>query len=128
MYSVQSSTITNNFILSGGSSFHSGDNCFASNNCRGTASWGENPIVLAEGAKWEDIFVSNKGVNIYSDYHLKTGVKLDKGLDGTDIGIYGGSGFSDQALAPIPRIVSKKVDEMTDGTGRLRIEVTVKAN
>ena len=48
-------------------------------------------------------------------------------LDGTDIGIYGGSGFSDEALAPIPRIVSKKVAEQTDGSGKLQIEVTVKA-
>ena len=44
------------------------------------------------------------------------------------VGIYAGDGFDPYALAPIPRIVSKKVAEQTDGSGKLSIEVTVKSN
>ena len=137
MDGINNSTITNNFILSIGSGsnaryVHVGGNCYASNNCVGTGTWAENPIQLDEGTSWTDIFKdykSDKSVTISSDYHLKDSLDVSKfkGTDGTVIGIYGGSSFSDKALAPIPRIVSKKVDEQTDGSGRLQIEVTVKA-
>ena len=70
----------------------------------------------------------HKGCTTSSDYDLKGTWGKGEASDGTDIGIFGGSGFDPKALAPIPRIVSKKVDEQTDGTGRLHIEVTVKSN
>ena len=124
---VSSSTITNNFILNGANT-HRGDNCFASNNCIGTGTWAENPIQLPEKTEWKAVFEAPDGIKITSKYKVLEGSPA-KGaaLDGTDLGIYGGSGFSDEALAPIPRIVSKKVAEQTDGSGKLQIEVTVKA-
>ena len=89
---------------------------------------GDNPVIIDEGVNlWDDVFYANKGVSILSDYRLKGSWGKGKATDGTDIGIYGGTGFKDEALAPIPRIVSKKVDESTDGSGKLQIEVTVKA-
>ena len=129
---ISSSTITNNIFLDWNSG-HTGDNSYASNNCIGTGSWGDNPVVapeMPEGTNlWNVLFGegNNKGVNIFSDYKVKASWAKGKASDGTDIGIYGGTGFSDDALAPIPRIVSKKVAEQTDATGRLRIEITVKA-
>ena len=125
---VYNSTIMNNFILNS-RDILSGDNCYVSYNCIGTGTWGENPIQLDEGKGWDDIFVANKGVTITSNYNFKDDVDKSKfmGTDGTVIGIYGGTGFSDKALAPIPRIVSKKVAEQTDGSGKLQIEITVKA-
>ena len=127
---VSNSTITNNIMLhlNGG---HIGDNCYISNNCNGTKSWGQNPVVAPEGTNlWDDVFgeSNNKGVTIASDYHVQASWAKGAASDGTDIGIYGGTGFSDKALAPIPRIVSKSVDEQSDASGKLTVKVTVKSN
>ena len=126
-YNVNNTSILNNFFLNIGSGI-SGGNCQLLNNCIGTGSMGDNPVIIDEGVNlWDDVFYANKGVSILSDYRLKGSWGKGKATDGTDIGIYGGTGFKDEALAPIPRIVSKKVDESTDGSGKLQIEVTVKA-
>ncbi|MBR1879337.1 MAG: hypothetical protein IJ804_01080 [Prevotella sp.] len=126
---VNNSTITYNFILDG-SSNHRGSTCTILNNCRGTVAWNDNPVVLPENTKWDDVFKANKGVTIASDYHLSDTWAKSKDPDLTGIGIYGSSGndFSDAALAPIPRIVSKKVSETTDAFGQLEVTVTVKGN
>lgn len=124
-------TITNNCLLNPGSGIlSSSNNCIISNNCVGAKEWGDNPQVLEEGKKWEDVFEnynSKNAVSIACSYKLITKWGKGAALDGTELGIYGGSGFDDKALAPIPRIVSKKVAESTDGSGKLQIEVTVKA-
>ena len=126
---INSSTITNNFIFN--NKFESIGNCYISNNCIGTGSWGDNPVVAPEGSNlWDDVFGEghNKGVTIASDYHVQASWAKGAASDGTDIGIYGGSSFSDKALAPIPRIVSKSVDEQSDASGKLTVKVTVKSN
>ena len=125
---VSSSTIAYNYILDGKHT-HRGDDCYASHNCIGTGSWADNPAVLPANTKWENVFVAHKGVTIASDYHLNDTWAKSKDPDLSGIGIYGVSGndFSDKALAPIPRIVSKKVDESSDGSGILEVTVTVKA-
>lgn len=125
---VSNSLITNNFLLDP-SSIHRGPSCSILNNCIGTGSWGEECIQLDEGKSWDDVFGenNNKGVSIKSDYSIKGKWGKNAGTDGKDIGIYGGSGFKPNALAPIPRIVSKEVDEHTDGSGKLQIKVTVRA-
>ena len=105
--------------------------CYISSNCIEKSEWGEECKTLEEGQTFDDIFKANKGVKVSSNYHLKDNIDKSKfiGSDGTEIGIYGGSGFSeDKSLAPIPRIVSKEVGEQTDGSGRLTIKVTVKSN
>ncbi|MBR6979356.1 MAG: hypothetical protein IKH88_05930 [Prevotella sp.] len=128
---VYNSSITNNFFVN---AFYVKDSsgCYVSHNCIGTASWDwdENPITLDEGQTWDDVFGANnnKGVTIASDYTIKKKSSKFLGTDGTTIGIEGGStGFDPNALAPIPRIISKKVDEQSDASGKLTIEVTVKA-
>lgn len=129
LYQVKNSSIAYNFLLNPGNQTHSGDNCYKDHNCAGSKSWGDNPAVLSKDTKWETVFKAPKGVTIASDYHLTETWAKSKDPDLTGIGIYGESGndFSDTALAPIPRIVSKKVAEQTDGSGKLQIEVTVKA-
>jgi hypothetical protein len=131
LQSVNNSSITNNFLLDP-SSVHSGSNCYISNNCLKSYPFGENPILIQnDGSEitWENVFVENKGVQISSNYNLAGDWGKGQATDGSDIGIYGGSGFKEEkSLAPIPRIVSKKVDEHTDGSGMLHIEVTVKAD
>ncbi len=125
-YEVFNSTIKNNFFLAWVNPKSSSGN-IESNNCIGTRSRGDNPVIIDEGVKlWDDVFYANKGVSILSDYRLKGSWGKGKATDGTDIGIYGNIAEK-KDLTPIPRIVSKKVDESTDGSGKLQIEVTVKA-
>ena len=126
---VKNSSIMNNFILERSIS---GENSYINRNCfkgSGYSGVDETPITLDDGKTWGDIFRSHKGVSMASDYRLKDGVDKSKfkGTDGTTIGIEGGSGFDPDALAPIPRIVSKKVDEQSDASGKLTINVTVKS-
>ena len=124
---VDASTISYNYLMDP-QGVHYGSGSTALNNCIGTGSWGDNPVILPDGTKWGDIFKAPKGVNIMSDYHLTDTWAKSKDPDLSELGIYGGgTGFSDKALAPIPRIVSKEVAEQTDGSGKLEIKVTVKA-
>ena len=46
------------------------------------------------------------------------------GQDGTPIGIYGGTGFSE--YPSIPRITSKTIDSSTDAGGKLNVKIAVK--
>ncbi len=127
---VNASFITNNFILQEPANYysaHNGSECQISNNCINPGSWGNDPIVLDDGITWDDVFYENKGVSIYSDYRLKGSWGKNAATDGTNIGIYGNIAYK-KDYAPIPRIVSKKVDEQTDGSGKLKVEVKVKAN
>ncbi len=84
--------------------------------------WGDDCVNIGE-IEWNDVFEKNAGISLKSKYIFVGEYKQYN----KKIGIYGGSSFNDDALAPIPRIVSKNVAEQTDGTGRLRIEVTVKS-
>ncbi|MDR2774125.1 MAG: hypothetical protein LBC19_05185 [Tannerella sp.] len=90
----------------------------------GDESYGTIKIV----GDWEDIFEGPiTGVNPVCNYHLKGTQGKNEATDGTDVGIYGGSGFSDAALPPIPRITNKKVAEQTDENGNLKVQIQVKA-
>lgn len=123
---VQNTSILNNVFLSY-ADYGLDPNCQMFNNCIGTGSMGNNPVIIDEGVNlWDDVFYANKGVSILSDYRLKGSWGKGKATDGTDIGIYGNIAEK-KDLTPIPRVVSKKVDESTDGSGKLQIEVTVKA-
>lgn len=125
---VSNTSVTNNFFLNIGGG-NTVSNCQILKNCIGVASWGndEAPIVLDTDKTFNDIFYANKGVKISSDYRIKEKSSNFIGTDGTYIGIEGGSGFDPDALAPIPRIISKKVEEQSDANGKLTINVTVKA-
>ena len=83
-------------------------------------SWGEDCVNVEED--WSEVFVNNRGITPYSDLHFKEAYKQY-----SDKGIYGGTGFSDSALPPVPYIVSKSIPQQTDASGKLRIRVAVKA-
>jgi hypothetical protein len=88
-------------------------------------NWGVNCIQTGD---WDIFAGPNNGANPTSNYALKPGSPgKNAATDGTDIGIYGGTGFSDSALPPGPRIVSKKVADQTDANGNLRVEIKVSA-
>lgn len=132
LLNVSCSSITNNFFLNWGYGLK-GNDCYVSNNCIGTSIWDsdQDPVVAPEGTNlWDDVFEKPNGCNvaISSDYHVIASWAKGAASDGTDIGIYGGSGFSEEtSLAPIPRIVSKSVAEQSDASGRLTVTVTVKS-
>ena len=85
-------------------------------------NWGDDCIDIGS-EEWTNVLEKSNGISIKSIFHLIG----DYAKYDNKIGIYGGSGFNKDALAPIPRIVSKTVDEQTDGSGRLLINITVKA-
>ena len=66
---------------------------------------------------------SKTGISPLSNFHFKGNyVKYEN-----QVGIYAGTGFNDQQLAPVPYIVNKKVDEQTDAQGKLNVKIRVKA-
>jgi hypothetical protein len=118
-HGVYNSNVSNNIIRRS-----SGDACSGGIISHNT-SIGDNAIVVDN---WDDVFVGpNNGINPTSNFALKGPLGKNAGTDGTDIGIYGGTGFSNSALPPGPRIVSKKVSEQTDANGNLRVEIKVSA-
>ena len=127
IFNVHNSIITNNILIgTGGWQSNISQNMTSNNGA--SVNIGENGLGFGEGDSWDNIFEKNKGYSINSIYKLKGTRRKNAGTDGTDLGIYGGSGFYEKkSLAPIPRIVSKKVDEHTDGSGNLHIEIAVKA-
>jgi hypothetical protein len=124
LYEINNSQITNNILRDQGLEIHAGSNCLINNNMLLT-NWGVNCVIVTN---WNDVFVGpDNKVNPTSNFALKGTQGKNAATDGTDIGIYGGNGFSDSALPPGPRIVSKKVAEQTDANGNLRVEITVSA-
>ena len=123
---AEQSNITNNILIDTFGPIN--NNGITTNNCVGSGEWGDNPVKMEEGQSWENIFVAHKGITPASDYHLSTSFGKNADTNGGEIGLYGGTGFNDAALAPIPRIVAKTIPEQTDASGKLKISVTVKSN
>ena len=124
IYSVNNSDIFNNIVLANYFPYK-GNDCQIYNNMIKGMTFGENCITIDD---WAAV-IDSVGTDVKPTYSYKLISDKGKnaGLDGTDVGIYGGTGFKDKALAPIPRIVSKKVDEQTSADGTLTVTVTVKA-
>lgn len=85
-------------------------------------SFGEDCIIISN-VDITDIFINPKGISSVSDFHFKEAYQQYQ----SQVGIYGGDGFSDGALPPVPFIVSKSVPEQTDASGKLNIKIRVKA-
>lgn len=86
------------------------------------SEWGD--CINLSDVNWSDIFIKNNGIVPTSNYHFKESYKQYEGL----YGIYSGSGFNDNQLAPVPYIVAKHVDEQTDASGKLNVKIRVKAS
>ena len=100
---------------------HFGNNSFYDNLV--SASYGDAAVLREEGENWVDIFTNWNGgaISPISDFHIKEGSKY------SSYGIYAGTGFSDNQLAPVPYIVAKDVKEQTDASGKLNVKIRVKA-
>jgi len=118
---VHNSSINNNIFLNI-DLIHSGNNCVALGNML-RADWGDDPINIGN-ADWNTVFTKYNGgaISPASDFHF-----TEEYQQYSDCGIYGGSGFSDGALPPVPFIVSKSIPEQTDASGKLNIKIRVKA-
>jgi len=124
---VNNSSISNNVFFvnnpyDGGFSVSSGGN--AATNNMGQDNWGDDPINIGSDA-WKEIFVNyNEGkITPASDFHFTENYQKYSG-----IGIYGGTGFSDSGMAPVPFIEAKDIPDKTDAAGMLKIKVRVKAS
>jgi hypothetical protein len=79
----------------------------------------------------QQTFVRQSGniFSYYQDYHLKsTSPGKNAGLDGKDIGIYGGTtatAWVDGSLPPNPHIRSKDVSQTTGTDGKLPVKFTI---
>ncbi|MDR1091794.1 MAG: hypothetical protein LBL79_12040 [Prevotella sp.] len=135
LYAIQNSQVFNNILMgSNGTSFL--ENSVIRNNMitgdwKGWGDWrdeDESYGSIKIVGDWGDVFEGPiTGVTPVCNYSLKGSQGKNAATDGTDIGIYGGTGFSDSALPPVPRIVSKIIPEQTDENGKLNIQVYVKA-
>ena len=122
-YGISNTQIKNNILVDPGSYLNSGNNSAVSNNMLCNRTFGDNSVSVES---WDDVFVGTyTGINVNDNYRLKGAQGKNAGTDGTDIGIYGGSGFSDTGLPPGPRITAKVVANQTDASGNLSVEIKV---
>ncbi len=113
---VNNSNLTNNIIRY---NVYASSGNVAVGNIFGSSTFGNDAISVDYGS----LFVnSSPGVNPSADYHFNEDYQQY-----SDCGIYGGTGFSDGALPPVPFIVSKSIPEQTDASGKLNIKIRVKA-
>lgn len=89
------------------------------------SSLGEGGILLETG-NWNDVLENFIGGSINTNAKFK--FKGDFVEYNDMIGIYAGTGFNDNQLAPVPYIVAKKVDDQTDAAGKLKVRIRVKAS
>jgi hypothetical protein len=116
-------TITNNIFLNN-QYIGCGSNCLVYGNMRLNGDWGDDPINIAIDS-WDEVFTNynNGAITPASDFHFTADYQKY-----SDCGIYGGTGFSDGALPPVPFIVAKSIPEQTDASGNLNIKIRVKAS
>lgn len=118
------STISNNILLSTNTSpLYDTTGYLATGNMTKSVSIGDDPIFLKD-VDWNEAFVNynNGTVSPASDFHFK-----GKYEQYSDCGIYGGKGFDKDALPPVPYIVNKNIASQTDASGKLNIQIRVKA-
>ncbi len=114
--------IANNIFFSNQTPLH-GSASITSNNMFNNRDWGDDPINIG-GADWNTVFTkyNNGAITPASEFKFTKDYQQY-----SDCGIYGGDGFSDGQLPPVPFIVSKSIPEQTDASGKLNIKIRVKA-
>ena len=116
---VSNAFITDNVFVVWGS--HSGSDIKASHNLFIGAEWGEDPLNLTDVTA-ADVFKKDDGVANTSNYQFQE----DYSQYETKYGIYAGGGFNNLQTAPVPGIMVRKVDEQTDTSGQLKVQVRLK--
>ncbi len=124
---ARNSIINNNIITS---PYGEGFNCSDCQIYNNYGPWGLSGVnvdpIIIEGDPDEILYGSTvfHGVpSPYNNYHFRDEYKQYDSI----VGIYAGTGFSDDALPPVPYIVTKRIAEETDAAGQLKIQVRVKA-
>lgn len=116
---ADNTTVSNNVFMSGS---YSGSNCLTDNNMRLNSTAGDNSVKL-EAVSWSDVFENpGPGISSNASYHFKQDYKFYE----RSVGIYGGTGFHDDALPPVPYLKAKVIPESTDYEGKLKVNLTVK--
>lgn len=117
---ILNSTISDNILYEGtsGTSQSVGSN----NIYYAGYSFGDECVHLS-AEQWAALFVKNSGITPASDFHFTEDYQKY-----SNIGIYGGTGFSDSGMAPVPFIEAKDIPDKTDAAGMLKIKVRVKAS
>ena len=102
--------------------------CDASNALSGNLSIRNDNVEynLPDGTDWNDVFenYNNATISPESDFHFKDDYKQYE----TKCGIYAGTGFKDEQMAPVPYITFKDVPQETDAQGKLNVRIRVSAN
>jgi hypothetical protein len=127
-------TLNNNiFIWNGYNADVNGQGNVYNNNLyvAATPNFGTNSIASGNyvGMLQANIFVNQTGTafNYAHDYHLQSPATY-LGTDGTQIGIYGGAfPYKEGAVPSNPHIESAVVTPVTDGDGKLNVQIKVRA-
>lgn len=85
---------------------------------------GSVSITFYEGCAHNANIKGNQKFNKYFEYPAHP-VDAPLGSDGTAVGPYGGTGFSEYPA--IPRIISKSIDSNSNAEGKINVKITVKA-
>lgn len=93
----------------------------------------EEEMTLFEDLKPEDLYVRYNTNAPWdpelNDWHLKSDSPAKgKGVNGSDPGIYGGAGFDDKMMSPLPRIVITEAPVKTNAEGKLILKVRIDQN
>lgn len=128
MHNVSRSSVMNNIVFDArhygdDHPFWSGSDVLASGNMCTVEVDDDSDCINVGEVDMNNVFVDYKGITPNSDFHFKDEYKQYEGK----VGIYGGTGFSDAQLAPVPYIVRKIIPEHTDAEGKLNIKIRVKA-
>lgn len=124
---IYHSTIVNNIFVNTASPQYISNNQIYNNiysNTNHSNILGQNYLIPSS---WDDVFVGpDNGIDPSSNFKLKGNFGKNAGTDGTDIGIYGGTGFEDSASLKMPRIIKKETANQTDEDGMLKVNIQVK--
>ena len=126
LWYVNDATVSNNvFFMSWAGAGYS-NNLSGTNNMFVSGSWGDDCLNLGLSSM-DGVFKKNLGVTPASEFIFIGDYAQYNGK----VGIYckddGGTGFSDGCMPPVPYVSVKRIDEQTDSSGNLKVQVRVTA-
>ena len=122
-YQIESSLVSYNCFNQGDLTTYS--NTLTIGNLGTSDHTGDDCIFIGSNINWTDVYenYNNGAISPLTNLHFKEAYKQYE----NQVGIYAGTGFNDQQIAPVPYIVAKRVDEQTDASGKLNVKIRVKA-
>ena len=123
LYDTWNVSVKDNYFY--GSPHCYGDGLTTSGNMGPNYTWGDEPrnAGLSTSSDWGQVFKKPLGITPASNYHFTEAYAEYEGK----VGIYGGTGFDNGCLPPVPFVSFKNIDEQTDAAGNLKITLRVKA-